>query len=191
MKIIEGDIDSFIKQSNTDMEKALKFFEKDLLSLRTGKASTALVESILVEVHGQTQKLRELASLSVPDARMIVISPWDKSIIANISKAISASDLGLNPTLDSDVLRLQLPMMSSERREEIVKQLAKKLEDAKVAIRNVRKDFHNGIKSSEKSRDISEDFAKKLADKLQKSTDAWIDKVSAVAKKKESELRAV
>ena len=191
MKIIEGDVDSFIKQSSTDMEKALKFFEKDLLSLRTGKASTALVEGILVEAHGQMQKLRELASLSVPDARMIVISPWDKSIISNISRAISASDLGINPTVDGDILRLQLPMMSSERREEIVKQLAKKLEDAKIQIRNVRKDFHNDIKTAEKKRDISEDFAKTLADKLQKNTDTWIDKAHIVAKKKEAELRAV
>jgi len=191
MKIIEGDIDAFVKSVSIGMEGALKFFEKDILSLRTGKASIALVDGIMVEVYGQFQRMREVAAISVPDARMIIISPWDKSVLPNIQKAISNSDLGLNPVPDGEVIRLQLPMMSTERREEIVKQLAKKTEDAKVQIRNIRKDFHNELKSAEKSKDISEDFAKILADKLQKNTDAWIEKVSMIAKKKESELRTV
>jgi len=191
MKIIEGDLDSFLKNANEEMEKTLKFFEKELLSLRTGKASVTLVENVPVEAHGQMMRLREVASLSAPDARMIVISPWDKSLIPSVSKAITISDLGLNPIVDGEIVRLQLPMMSSERREEIVKLLAKKLEESKVQLRNVRKDFHNEIKAAEKAKNISEDFSKILADRLQKTVDAWTDKAVLVAKKKETELRTV
>lgn len=191
MKIIEGDLDSFIKKTNEEMEKALKFFEKELLSLRTGKASISLVENISVEAHGSMVKMREIASLSTPDARMIVISPWDKTLLSSASKAISISDLGLNPVVDGEIIRLQLPMMSSERREEIVKSLSKKLEDAKIQMRNVRKDFMNHIKASEKSKSISEDFGKILTDKLQKNVEAWTEKAVVISKKKEAELRTV
>lgn len=191
MKFIEGDIEALTKAVNIEMEKSLKFFEKDILSLRTGKASAALVEFITLEAHGQTMKVRDVASISTPDARMIVIHPWDKSLLQNVSKGIMASDLGVNPVIDGDVIRLQLPMMSGERRDEITKQLAKKLEDAKIQLRNVRKDFHQFIKTAEKNKDISEDFVKRLEERLQKNTDTWIDKVVAVAKKKEVELRTV
>jgi ribosome recycling factor len=191
MKIIEGDLDSFIKKTNEEMEKALKFFEKELLSLRTGKASISLVENITVEAHGSMVKMREIASLTTPDARMIVISPWDKTLLSSASKAISISDLGLNPIVDGEIIRLQLPMMSSERREEIVKALSKKLEDAKIQMRNVRKDFMNHIKASEKAKSISEDFGKILTDKLQKNLESWTDKAVLVSKKKEAELRTV
>ncbi len=191
MKIIEGDLETLIKASSVEMEKALKFFEKDLVSLRTGKASASLVENIVVEAHGQMMKVRELASISTPEARMIVIHPWDKSILQNVAKGIMVSDLGINPVVDGEVVRLQLPMMSGERREEMVKQLSKKLEDSKIQMRAVRKDFLQLIKTSEKNKDISEDFAKRIEDKLQKNTDAWIEKAVLIAKKKEVELRSV
>ncbi len=191
IKIIEGDFDSFIKKSSEEMDKALKFFEKDILSLRTGKASSALVDGLPVESYGQFSKVREVASVSTPDARTIVISPWDKSLIPNIQKAISTSDIGLTPNVDGEIIRLVLPMMSSERRDEIAKQLNKKLEESKVNVRNVRRDFHSAIKSAEKDKNISQDFAKVLEDKLQKNTDAWIEKLVVIAKKKEADLRAI
>ena len=191
IKIIEGDFDSFIKKSSEEMDKALKFFEKDILSLRTGKASSSLVDGLPVESYGQFSKVREIASVSTPDARTIVISPWDKSLIPNIQKAISTSDVGLTPNVDGEIIRLVLPMMSSERRDEIAKQLNKKLEESKVNVRNVRRDFHSAIKASEKDKNISQDFAKILEEKLQKNTDAWIEKLVAVAKKKEADLRAI
>ncbi len=191
MKLLENDYETLTKKANEEMDKAIKFFEKELLTLRTGKASASLVDGVLVEVYDQKMKLRELASISTPDARMIVIHPWDKSTLPAIQKGIQIADLGLNPSVDGDLLRIQLPMMSNERREEIVKQLGKKAEEAKVTIRNARKDLHNVIKASEKNREISEDFCKKLEERLQKTTDAWIDKVVAIAKKKEAELRTV
>ncbi len=191
MQIIEGDINSFVNASSVEMEKVLKFFEKDLVSLRTGRASTALIENILVDAYGQTVKLREVAALSAPDPRLLVIQPWDKSLLNSIQKGIMVSDLGINPAVDGEIIRLQLPMMSSERREEFVKVLAKKTEEAKTQIRNVRKDFHNKIRDAKEEKEASEDFLKRLEEALQKNTDAWIEKIIAVGKKKEAELRAV
>lgn len=191
MQITEGDINSFVNASSVEMEKVLKFFEKDLVSLRTGRASTALIENILVDAYGQTVKLREVAALSAPDPRLLVIQPWDKSLLNSIQKGIMVSDLGINPAVDGEIIRLQLPMMSSERREEFVKVLAKKTEEAKTQIRNVRKDFHNKIRDAKEDKAASEDFLKRLEEALQKNTDAWIEKIIAVGKKKEAELRAV
>lgn len=191
MKIIEGDVSVFIESSNVEFEKVLHHFEKDILSLRTGKASVSLLDNVFVDVHGRRSKLKEIASILIPDARMIVISPWDKSLLTEISKGILASDLSINPVVDGNSIRLQLPQMSSERRDEMVKILHKKMEDAKVQLRNVRKDFHNNIKTNEKNKNISEDFSKKLEEKLQKNLDSWIEKIIAVAKKKETDLRHV
>lgn len=191
MKIVEGDINKFIDASSQEFDKVLKFFEKDILSLRTGRASASLVDSILIDAFGRMAKLKEVAAISIPDARMIIISPWDASLLGEISKGIVNSDLGIAPIVDGNSIRLQLPQMSGERREEMVKSLHKKAEDAKVNMRNARKNFHNDIKTSEKSKDISQDFAKKLEEKLQKNLDAWIEKINALAKKKEGELRAI
>lgn len=191
MKVVEGDISGFVNASSVEMEKTLKFFEKELVSLRTGKASSALVDHLPVEAYGQTMKLFEVAAVSAPDPRLIVIQPWDKSLVSNIQKAIIVSELGITPNVDGEIIRLQLPMMSTERRDEFVKVLAKKSEEAKQQIRNVRKDFHSAIKLAKENKEASEDFLKRLEDALQKNTDLWIDKILAVAKKKEAELRAV
>lgn len=191
MNIVEGDIKSVIDLSNVEMEKVLKFFEKDILSLRTGKASISLVDMLPVEAHGQTMKIRDVASISISDARSIVINPWDKTILSAVAKSITNSDLGVNPMVDGDILRVVLPMMSSERREEFIKLLSKKLEDAKIKIRNIRRDFMTDIKKAEKSKDISQDFMKVLEVKLQESTDSWIGKLDETSKKKEVDLRVV
>ena len=187
----EGNSKNFEDGIKREMDKPIKHYEKDLASIRTGRATTALVEDIKVECYGQLMKLREVASLATPDARLITIQPWDKSTIGEIEKAIQNSDLGINPVNDGNLIRLQLPQMSSDRRDEIAKVLSKKTEECRVNIRNIRKDFHNLLREAEKEKKVSEDFAERLSGLLQKHTDAFIKKVDDMHAKKETEIRCL
>ena len=173
-----------------EMEKALTHLDKELVKLRTGRASSALVEDIKVSVYGSDMPIKELGAISTPDARLIVIQPWDKSIINNIEKGIQNSDLGINPLNDGEVIRITLPQMSSERREELLKVLNKKLEESRVIVRGSRKDFQNAIREAEKKKVVSEDVSKQLQQVLQKQTDLYIAKIDEAGKKKEKEIRA-
>ncbi len=189
--LIEGNSKDFEVKLKEEMEKPIKHFEKELITIRTGRASTALVENLKVECYGQVMTLKELATLAAPEARLITIQPWDKTIIENIEKAILASDLGLTPVNDGNIIRLQLPQMSSSRRDELNKILGKKTEECRVGIRNIRKEFHNAIRDAEKKHNISEDFARRLTELLQKITDEYIAKAEALHDKKEKELHFV
>lgn len=188
---IEGDSKSIETLTKEEMNKAIKHFEKELLAIRTGRASTAMLEGIKVECYGQLMGLKELATLAAPDARLLTIQPWDPSIISDIEKALQSSDLGVTPANDGKIIRIQLPQMSSSRREELVKVLGKKVEECRVAIRNSRKDIHNEIRDADKKHIISEDFAEKLSTLLQKITDEFIKKADDLYEKKAGELRAV
>ncbi|MFH1254665.1 MAG: ribosome recycling factor [bacterium] len=188
---IEGDSKSIETLTKEEMNKAIKHFEKELLSIRTGRASTAMLEGLKVECYGQLMGLRELATLAAPDARLLTIQPWDPSIIGDIEKALQTSDLGVSPSNDGKIIRIQLPQMSATRREELVKILGKKVEECRVAIRNSRKDIHNEIRDADKKHIISEDFAEKLSTLLQKVTDEFIKKADDLYEKKAGELRAV
>ena len=188
---MEGDSKSFELLLKAEMDKPLKHYERELTGIRTGRAHTSLVEGIKVESYGQLMPLKDIATIAAPDARLITIQPWDKTTIPEIEKAISASDLGLTPANDGNVIRLQLPMMSSARRDELVKVLGKKTEDCRIGIRNVRKDFHNEVRDAEKKRIVSEDFAKRLTDLLQKVTDQFIGKTDDLHTKKENELKSL
>ena len=173
MEIIftEGNTQSLETALNEKMQSPIEHFEKELAVIRTGKASSALIENVMVNCYGQSMPLRELATIATPDARLITVQPWDKSIINAIEKGLLASNTGLTPINDGEIIRLQLPQMSSERREELVKTLNQKAEESRIGIRNVRKEYHNAIRDAEKNRDVSEDFAKRLSDVLQKITD--------------------
>jgi ribosome recycling factor len=187
----EGNSKNFEDIVNREMEKPIKHFEHELATIRTGRASTKLVEDLKVECYGQMMTLKELATLSAPDARLITIQPWDKSIINEIEKAIRISDLGINPINDGELIRLQLPIMSTERRDELAKLLGKKTEDCKIGVRNVRKHYHNQLRDAEKGKGISEDFAKRLNDILQKITDGFIKKADDIHDKKANEIKFV
>jgi len=187
----EGQTKNFEDTVKSEMESPIKHFEKDLSSIRTGRASSALVEEIKVECYGQMMTLKELATLSTPDARLITIQPWDKSIIGEIEKALLSSDIGITPINDGKVIRLQLPQMSTARREELSKLLGKKTEDCRIGIRNVRKEYHNQLRKAEKDHGISEDFAKKLSDVLQKITDNFIKKADEIHDKKVNEIKFI
>lgn len=190
--LIENDIKSFQKPMETEMESPLKHFERELVKIRTGRAHTSMIEDIPVVCYGQDAvPLKGLGVVTAPDARQLTVQPWDSSIIVDIEKAIAASGFGVTGVNDGKIIRFRLPEMSSERREELVKLLHKKLEECKVAIRNVRKDFKNLITDAKKDKKISENFHNRLADVLQEVTDAYIAKVDVMSKKKEVELASV
>jgi ribosome recycling factor len=187
----EGDSKSLESAINDKMKSPIQHFEKELSSIRTGRASIAIIDGIKVECYGRLMPLKEVATLAAPDSRLLTIQPWDKTIIGEIEKAIMSSDVGVTPATDGTIIRLQLPKMSSARRDELTKVLSRKTEECRVGIRNVRKDFHNEIRDANKKKIISEDFAKRLGDLLQKITDSFIKQVDQMYDKKESELKVV
>jgi len=190
--LVENDIKSFQKPMEAEMENPVRHFERELIKIRTGRAHTSMIEDIPVSCYGQdAMPLKGLAAVTAPDPRLLTIQPWDSSIIVDIEKAINASGIGVSPVNDGKVIRLRLPEMSAERREELIKILHKKLEECRVAIRNVRKEFKNVITDAKKDKKVSENFHNRLADVLQEITDAYIAKVEAMAKKKETELTTV
>ena len=187
----EDNTKDFEQTIKIEMEKPIKHYEKELSAIRTGRASTTLVENIKVECYGQNMSLRELATIAAPDARLITIQPWDKSIIGAIEKALLSSDVGITPVNDGTIIRLQLPIMSEARRDELHKILGKKTEECKIGIRNIRKEYHNQVRDAEKKRVISEDFAKRLSDLLQKITDNFINKTDELHERKAQEIKFV
>ncbi|EKE25690.1 MAG: hypothetical protein ACD_5C00072G0002 [uncultured bacterium] len=192
LQLIENDVNGFQKPMEAEMSKTIKHFEGELVKIRTNRAHTSLVESIEVAAYGQApMPLKTLAVLSAPDARLISVQPWDASIIPDIEKAIAASDVGVNPRNDGKVVYLQLPEMSSTRRDELVKLLGKKEEESKVTLRNIRKDFNNIIRDAKKDKTISENFFNRLEDVLQKVTDTFVKKVEEMAEKKKKDITTV
>ena len=191
LKLVEGDVRSFEQGVALAMQEPIKHFEKELAGIRTGRANTKLIEEVKVECYGQMMNLRDMATLAAPDARLLTIQPWDKSTLNAIEKGILASDVGITPQNDGQMIRLALPPMSSDRREELVKMLGKKTEEARVGVRGVRNDAQNLLKVAEKDGELSEDFAKRLADVLQKVTDNSIKVVDELSAKKTVDIRAV
>jgi len=173
------------------MEKAIEAYKRDLGTVRTGRASLALLDGISVEYYGTPTPLNQVASLSVPDSRTIAIQPWEPNTIPSIEKAILKSDLGINPSNDGRLIRLIVPMLSEERRKEMVKLAHKKAEEAKVAIRNIRRDANDTLKKKEKDKEIREDELKRYLDEVQKLTDDHVKKVDEILVKKEKEILEV
>lgn len=189
--LTEGASSSLENPVNDEMTKSIKHFEHELSSIRTGRAHPSMVDSIKVLCYGGTTELplKNLANISVPDARLIIIQPWDQSTLMDIERALKESDLGVAPQTEGNTIRLVLADMSAARRDELKKILAKKTEDCRISIRNVRKHYNNLIRDTLKEKEISEDFAKRLDDILQKLTDKYIKQADQFAEKKESELK--
>ncbi len=180
-----------LADTESRMEKVVEVLVKDFASLRAGRANPAMLEKVMVEYYGSPTPLNQTANISCPEPRLIVIQPWDKNIIANIEKALLKSDLGITPSSDGIVIRLAVPQLTEERRRELVKICSKKSEEAKVAVRNIRRDVNDDIKSLEKSKDISEDEGKKALDDAQKLTDKYIKRLDEVLSKKEKDIMEV
>lgn len=179
----------FEKAVESEMDKQLKHFERELVKIRTGRAQTGMIEDLRVACYGSLMPLKDVASISAPEPTLLIVQAWDVSIIAEIEKAIATSDLGVVPQTDGALIRIPLPRMSGARRDELVKVLHKKVEEARVAVRNVRKDFHNILRDAERTKKVSEDLCRRLTDSLQKVTDKFIDTLEKASNKKEDEIR--
>lgn len=170
------------------MGKTVGVFKEELNSIRAGRANPALLDKIAVDYYGTTTPLKQVASVSAPEPRLLVIQPWDAKLIPVIEKEILKSDLGLNPSNDGKLIRLPIPLLTEERRKELVKLLRKNAENAKIAIRNTRREANDKIKKLEKDKTISEDDRKLAEDEMQKITDKYIEDVEQITIKKEEEL---
>ena len=192
IKIEEMNIKAFENSVKPEMDGALKHFEKDITAIRTGKAQSSLVEDLKVECYGTSfSNLKDIASIATPNTSLITIQPWDTGLVAAIEKALLNSQLGVTPQTDGNLIRVELPKMSVERREELIKLLGKKLETAKVSIRNIRKDIQNLIRDKEKSKAVSEDFVKRLNKALQDITDHFTNLIDSAAAKKKAEISSI
>lgn len=185
------EIKSLLKDAEVRMHGAIQSLTDDLNSIRTGRASPALVEKLPVEYYGTPTPLMNLASISVPEPRTLTIKPFDAGSLKDIEKAIRTSDLGLNPNSDGKVIHLNLPPLTEERRRDLVKHMHHRLEEARIAVRNIRRDLHNDIREYEKEKLITEDDLKRGEDDLQKLTDKYIEEIARLGQNKEKDIMEV
>jgi ribosome recycling factor len=173
------------------MSRTIEALKKEFASVRTGRASLALLDGIMVNYYDTQTPLQQLASLSIPESRQIAVQPWDQKIIPDIEKAIMKSDLGLTPMNDGKIIRINIPPLTEERRKQLVKAVKKKAEEAKISIRNIRRDANEELRKLEKEKHLSEDEVKKLQEETQKITDSYIAKADEVLGHKEKEIMEV
>jgi len=181
-------IEETLFDTEEKMETSVELLQKDLATIRTGHATPALVEHIKVDYAGVPTPLNHIAGISAPEARLLVIRPWDKTNIRNIEKAILTSDLGLNPSSDGEIIRLNIPELTEERRRELIKIVHHRVEERRIAIRNIRREGLDQLKGLLKDKDISQDEHKRAMDQLQKITDVFIARAEEIGKEKETEL---
>jgi ribosome recycling factor len=180
-----------IESKKEELDLALEYFKEELAKIRTGRANTALVENVMVDYYGAKTPLKQLASITIPEARLISVNPWDKGSLLAIESAIRTSDLGLNPTSDGQIVRINIPPLTEERRKELAKVLNQKAEDARITVRNIREDAWREIQDKEKSGAISEDDKFKGKDRLQTVVDDYNEKIEEIRNKKEKEIMTV
>ena len=181
-------IEDVLSDAESRMRRAIEALRKELAAIRTGRASPSLVENIKVDYYGASTPLNQLASISAPEAKTILIQPWDRGSFSSIEKAILKSDLGLNPVSDGVVIRLPIPELTEERRRELVKVVRRRVEEGRVEIRNIRRDALEGLRGLEKQREISEDDQKRASGNLQRLTDGLMADVEGIGQEKEAEL---
>lgn len=181
-------IEETLQETSENMDKSIVSLKNELKRVRTGRASLALLDGVKVDYYGTPTPLNQVASLSVPENRLITIQPWDTSVIKEIEKAILKADLGLTPSNDGKIIRITIPQLTEERRKELVKIVSKISEDHKIAVRNIRRDSNELIKSFRKDGDVSEDDAFKAQEKIQKITDEYIQSIEEIYKEKEKEI---
>lgn len=181
-------INDITSDAEEGMKKAVESFKRDLQKIRTGRANTSMLDGIKVDYYGTPTPVNQVATVQVVDARLITVKPWEKNMVAVIDKAIRASDLGINPVADSELVRLPIPPLTQERRKELAKVVGKQTEEARVAVRSARRDAMDMIKDAEKDKQITEDERKKGEAKVQELTDKFIAQVEDIAKAKEKEI---
>jgi len=184
-------MEALLKDTAAKMTRSIESFRKDLGKIRTGRASFSLLDGVKVDYYGTLTPLQQVGTLSVPESRLITVTPWDAKMIGPIEKAIQAAGLGLNPSSDGKVVRVPIPPLTEERRKELVKLVKKMAEDARVAVRNVRREAIERTKEKEKKKEISEDAMKRGQERIQKETDAFVKKIDDILKAKEQEIMEV
>lgn len=185
------DTDTILLDAEERMEKAVAALDRDFAKLRTGRATTALVDGIKADYYGTPTPISQMASVAVPDSRTLTIQPWDKGGMAAVEKAILKSDLGLTPINDGKIIRISIPPLTEERRRDLVKVARKYGEEAKIAVRNVRRDANDSLKKAEKDKDITEDGLKRASDEVQKLTDKYVAEVDSRCQAKEKEIMEI
>ncbi|MBS19828.1 MAG: ribosome recycling factor [Chloroflexi bacterium] len=184
-------IDETLKSTTDRMDKSIEALKRELSSVRTGRASSGLVENIKVECYGTTTPLNQLSSINIPEARTIMIEPWDKSILEDIEKSILKSDIGLNPTNDGTLIRINIPPLTEERRKEMVKLVGNIVEQSYVAIRNIRRDSLETFRTLEKNKEISQDESRKAQEELQKLTEHKSKSIDEIKVQKETDVMEI
>ena len=184
-------MDRLIANATADMKKTVDVVKKDIAAFRTGRASTALVENLEVEYYGTTVPINQIASIQVIDTRLLGITPWDKNALSAIEKAIMTSELGLMPTNDGNIIRLEIPSLTEERRTELSRQVKQRLEEGRVAIRNIRRSANDGIDKMEKAEGLSEDEVRVGKQEVQEATDEHIEMIEEAAEAKIEEIKEV
>ena len=184
-------IDDTLKNTETRMQKSIDALSRDLAGIRTGRASAALVDHLMVSYYDTPTPLNQIATIATPEPRLITIQAWDKQAVGNIEKAILTSGLGLNPSNDGTLIRVPIPLLTQERRQELAKLVKKRTEEAKVSVRNVRRDGVEELKSSEKEKEISQDEQKRAQEKIQAITDSFVSQADKLSAQKEAELMEV
>ncbi|HOP79154.1 MAG TPA: ribosome recycling factor [Armatimonadota bacterium] len=184
-------IPEILKDTEYRMSKAVEAAQHDFSTIRTGRANPVILEGIQVDYYGTKTPINQLAGISAPEPRLLVVTPWDKGAINAIEKAIMNSDVGMTPMSDGNVIRLQVPYLTEERRKDLIKVLHKKVEEHKVAVRNVRRDANEHLKDLEKKHEIGEDESKRAQERVQKLTDKYIEQMDKLAQAKEAELMEV
>ncbi|WP_261132879.1 ribosome recycling factor [Bacillus sp. Marseille-Q3570] len=182
---------TIIKQADEKMQKAVAAFRRELATLRAGRANPSLLDRVSVDYYGALTPLNQMANISVPEARLLVIQPYDKSIIGEIEKAIQKAELGLSPSNDGDVIRIAIPALTEERRKELVKLVKKYSEEGKVAVRNIRRDANDELKKLQKDGEMTEDDLRHYSDEVQKVTDRFVSEIDSIAENKEKEIMEV
>ena len=184
-------MEALLKDTSARMERSIEAFRKELGKVRTGRASFSLLDGVKVDYYGTLTPLQQVGTLSVPESRLITVTPWDTKMIGPIEKAVQGSGLGLNPSSDGKMVRIPIPPLTEERRRELAKVVRKMGEDARVAVRNVRREAIEKLKDREKKKEISEDVVKRGQERIQKETDAHVKKIDEILKSKEQEILEV
>jgi ribosome recycling factor len=179
------------KNAEEKMKKAAKALEDEFKSIRTGRASAALFENIRVDYYDQKVPLNQVATISVPEARLVIIQPWDRSVLTEIEKAIQRSELSVNPNNDGKVIRISIPPLTEERRKELVKVAKNIAERSRITVRNIRRDINDELKGLQKDSEISEDQSKRGMDEIQKLTDTYIERINSILESKEKEIMEI
>ncbi|MCL6478112.1 MAG: ribosome recycling factor [Peptococcaceae bacterium] len=180
-----------IAEAEANMKKTVDIVRKEFASLRAGRATPALLDKITVNYYGNPTPVNQMANITTPEARLLIIQPWDKSSLPEIERAILKSDLGINPASDGNVIRLAIPQLTQERRQELVKVVKKKAEEGRVAVRNIRRDTNDSLKAREKKGELSEDELRRAQDEVQKLTDKYIKEIDQITANKEQEIMQV